>query len=64
MKKNEAILLNDLPLCPKGRIFKIDINGDYYHHMSDDEIINDKFKFYVFTEKEILTNSSWFKVIK
>lgn len=43
MKK--LILIKDLPSCPKGRIFKENISGEYYHSMTDQEYIDKKFKY-------------------
>jgi hypothetical protein len=62
--KKALLLLKSLPNCPKGRIFEIDISGDYFHSMTDEEAISGKYKFYIFTKKEIKENSKWFKKIK
>lgn len=53
-------LKHDLPNCPAGRFFKEDINGDWFHSMTDDEYMLGKYKFYKFTKDEILNNSYWF----
>lgn len=49
----ELILLKDLPYCPKGRIFKQDINGNFFHSMTDEEGLSGKFKGYHFTKKDV-----------
>jgi hypothetical protein len=54
-------LLKPLPGCPIGRIFKEDVDGEYYHSMSDDEAISGKYLMYVFTKKEVETNSDFFE---
>lgn len=56
-------LLKNLPDCPKGRIFKEDIYGNFYLSMTDDEAIENKLKHYRFSEKEIINNPLWFKKI-
>jgi hypothetical protein len=63
-----AVLLKDLPMCPKGRYFQAE-NWDgtisvFFHRMTDDERIEDKLKRYAFTYKEIQNNPSWFKIIE
>lgn len=61
MKEQKKILLiKNLPNCPKGRIFKEDINGDFFHSISDDEAIEGKLKSYKFTKEEVLNNHKWF----
>lgn len=59
-KEKKLILMKSLPNCPKGRIFKEDINGNFFHSMSDEEHVERKFKLYKFTKEEILENSDWF----
>jgi len=54
------ILKKDLPNCPKGRKFKLDINGNYFHSMTDEECIDGKLKPYKFTKDEVQSNSEWF----
>jgi len=54
-------LLKPLPGCPIGRIFKEDVDGEYYHSMSDDEAISGKYLMYVFTKKEVEINSDFFE---
>tara|TARA_R110001599_G_C11813948_1_gene616361 strand:+ start:126 stop:377 length:252 start_codon:yes stop_codon:yes gene_type:complete len=62
MIQNQRIitLKKDLPNCPKGRKFKSDINGDYFHSMTDEEYIEGKLKAYKFTKYEVQSNSEWF----
>jgi hypothetical protein len=50
-----------LPNCPKGRLFKETIDGDFFHSMTDEEAISGNFKFYKFTKKEIDENPEWFE---
>jgi len=57
-------LLKDLPNCPKGRIFKENINGDYFHSMTDEEAINGILKNYDFSKEEVNNNTDWFLQIK
>jgi len=54
------ILLKDLPNCPAGRIFKEDINGNFFLSMTDNEAIEGKLKLYKFTEEEVKNNNDWF----
>lgn len=56
------ILQKDLPNCPKGRKFILNINGDYFLSMSDDEYIEGKLKPYKFTKKEVKSNPEWFSL--
>jgi len=58
--QKQIVLLKDLPKCPKGRVFKEDISGDFFHSMSDDEAISKKFKNYKFTKLEVENNPDWF----
>lgn len=58
MKK--LILLKNLPNCPKGRIFKQALNGDFFNSATDWEVTNNKIKSYVFTPKEIEKNKKFF----
>lgn len=55
-----VILLKDLPACPKGRIFKSNIDGDFFHFITTEEHIEGKFKPYRFSEEEVKTNTDWF----
>jgi hypothetical protein len=57
------VLLKDLPNCPKGRIFKEDINGNFFHSMSDEEGISGGYKSYKFTKEEVENNPNWFDKI-
>jgi hypothetical protein len=43
-EQKKIVLMKNLPNCPKGRVFKEDINGDFYHSMTDDEAIEGKLK--------------------
>ena len=61
--KRKLKLLKDLPSCPKGRIFKENVNGDYFHSMTDEERIYGNLKGYIFTKEEISENKEWFKAI-
>jgi hypothetical protein len=54
-------LLKPLPGCPIGRIFKEDVDGEYYHSMSDDEAISGNYKVYVFTKEEVEGNTDFFE---
>lgn len=54
------LLLKNLPNCPKGRLFKEDVNGNYFHSMTDDEVIEGKLTTYLFTKDEVLSNKKWF----
>lgn len=60
MKKLE--LLKDLINCPKGRLFKENVNGYFYHYITDEECIQNKYKQYSFTKDEVLNNPDWFKI--
>ncbi|WP_291726162.1 hypothetical protein [Bernardetia sp.] len=61
---NSKIILNkDLPNCPKGRVFKQNINGDYFHSMTDKEAIEGSLKMYKFTKEEVKNNPEWFSKI-
>jgi hypothetical protein len=51
--------IKELPGCPIGRIFKEDVNGDYYYSMSDDEVIGGEFYPYKFP-LDIMENTQWF----
>lgn len=62
--EKELVLAIDLPSCPKGRVFKEDIEGNFYHSMTDDEAIEGKLKSYKFTKKEVLDNPQWFREVK
>jgi len=58
---DHLILCKSLPSCPSGREFRATLDGSqYYHIMTDEEVINDKFKQYFFTMEEILTNPDFF----
>jgi hypothetical protein len=59
-EQKKIVLMKNLPNCPKGRIFKQDINGDFFHSMTDDEAIEGKLKSYKFTKEEIANNRKWF----
>ena len=59
-EQKKIILMKNLPNCPKGRIFKEDINGDFFHSMTNDESIEGKFKSYKFTKEEVINNGKWF----
>ncbi|MCE5332718.1 MAG: hypothetical protein LLF95_11350 [Bacteroidales bacterium] len=67
MKPRSAILLRDLPNCPKGRIFEEQefIIGcpDFFHSMTDEECINRQYKHYCFSNEEVEQNPDWFKII-
>ena len=52
--------IKELPGCPIGRIFKEDVDGDYYHSMSDDEAIGGEFYPYKFPS-DIMENTEWFE---
>ncbi len=71
MGKTVAILHHSLPNCPEGRMFKEDISGNYYHYMTDEEvlrgtaIINGKefpLKEYKFTKQEVKDNPDFFEI--
>lgn len=59
-EQKKIVLMKNLPNCPKGRIFKEDINGDYFHSMTDDEVIEGKLKSYKFTKEDVASNPKWF----
>jgi hypothetical protein len=59
-KQRKLILIKKLPNCPKGRIFKEDINGNFYYSMTDEEVIEGKLKMYNFTKEEVINNPKWF----
>ena len=56
----ELILIKDLPRCPKGRVFKQDVSGGFFHSISDSDI--DRYHSYHFTKEEIKEISDWFVV--
>jgi len=58
-----AILLQDLPNCPKQRLFKEDVSGNFFHSMTDEEALNGNLKSYSFTKKEIEENPEWFSIL-
>ena len=58
--KRVLVLVKSLPNCPKGRLFKEDISGNFFHSMTDKEVIKGKFKLYKFTKKEVKKNKKWF----
>lgn len=60
----KVLLLKDLPGCPAGRIFKENIKGDFFHSMTDQEVIDGTFKDYFFTKEEICANDDFFSLIK
>jgi hypothetical protein len=64
-KNNDTLLLllKDLPNCKKGRFFKEDIDGDFFHSMTDEEVMAGELKGYNFTREEVFTNMEYFKVI-
>jgi len=64
MIQNQKIvtLKKDLPNCPKGRKYKSDINGNYFHSMTDEEYIEGKLKTYKFTKEEVQSNPEWFSL--
>jgi len=55
--------MKDLPSCLKGRVFKEDTEGNFYHSMTDQEAIDGNLKFYKFTKEEIAKNRDWFSNI-
>lgn len=59
-EQKKIVLMKNLPNCPKGRIFKEDINGDFFHSITDDEAIEGKLKLYKFTKEEVANNRKWF----
>ncbi len=62
MKPN-YILKNDLPNCPKGRVFKPTFDGtDYFLSMTDNEAIENKLHPYKFKASMVENNPDWFKV--
>jgi hypothetical protein len=61
-EQKKIVLMKNLPNCPKGRIFKEDINGDFFHSMTDDEAIKGKLKPYKFTKNEVESNPDWFSL--
>lgn len=62
--QKKVVLLKNLPNCPKGRIFKEDIAGDFFHSMTDKEAIEGKLKSYTFTKEEVKKNiPKWFSNI-
>lgn len=58
--QKQITLLKDLPSCPKGRIFISDINGDYFHSMTDKEYLEGNLKSYKYTKEEMNLNPKWF----
>lgn len=58
--QKKVVLMKNLPNCPKGRVFKEDINGDFFHSMTDNEAIIGKLKAYKFTKEEVSANRKWF----
>ena len=56
----ELILLRDLPNCPKGRVFKQNTNGSFFHSMTNEESIKGDFQNYHFTKNEIENMPSYF----
>ena len=58
--KRVLVLAKSLPNCPKGRLFKEDISGNFFHSMTDKEYIKGKLKDYRFTKKEVKKNKKWF----
>lgn len=63
-KQRKLVLMKNLPGCSIGRIFKEDVNGDFFHSMTDTEAISGNFKIYKFTKEEIANNHGWFEEIK
>lgn len=62
MKRKQYILLKDMPGCPAGRIFKEDINGNYYHSMSDEDFMRYSFATYSLHNKFVENNPEWFQL--
>jgi len=59
-----AVLLKDLPNCPKGRIFKEKLEFDeFYPLLTDEEAAHDKFKWYEFSSAEVEQNPDWFQIL-
>ena len=56
-------LRKDLPSCPAGRIFRENVSGDFFHSMTDKEIIETDLKMYTFTAEEVNKNPEWFEEI-
>jgi hypothetical protein len=56
-------LKQDLIGCPKGRIFqKRFVNDEYFHCMTDQEVIGRKFNgSYIFQKEEVENNPEWFE---
>ncbi len=61
--QKKLVLMKNLPSCPKGRIFKEDTNGDFFHSMTDDEFLDKSLKEYKFTKQEVADNRKWFSSI-
>lgn len=49
------------PGCPAGRTFKQDINGGYFHSMTDKEAISGKFINYHFSKEQMELFVDWFE---
>jgi len=71
MGKTVAILTKSLPNCPEGRMFKEDVSGNYYHYMTDEEVLNGftiiygrkvQLKEYKFTKEEVKNNPDFFEI--
>jgi hypothetical protein len=63
MKGDILFLQKDLPFCPKGRMFKEDVSGGYYHSLTDNEAINNNFKNYKFTSNQMKSlMGEWFDI--
>lgn len=58
----ELRLLKDLIGCPKGRIFKQDVNGDFFHSIPDEDM-DKNLKPYFFTNKEVKNLPDWFEIL-
>tara|TARA_R110002050_G_C8944691_1_gene512878 strand:+ start:1245 stop:1442 length:198 start_codon:yes stop_codon:yes gene_type:complete len=53
-------LEKDLPNCPKGRIFKESVDGNFFHSMTIEEYLGGELKNYKFTKDEVEQNKDWF----
>lgn len=61
--QRKFVLMKDLPGCPKGRIFKEDVAGNYFHSMTDEEAISGELQSYKYSKDAVIGNGMWFKEI-
>ncbi len=60
---DRMMLLKDLPMCPKGRIFCKDIYNDYRHEIGPREEISGQFMHYDFPAVFVKNSPEWFKPV-